>query len=338
MNKKIVLFIFLYLSKIIISAPSISAILSIEEISTQKCFSAKNAQSEAKTKIYQITNNSTSNTVFIQYMSLSEIIISDSIKEDASVIFKDSQNLGSYYLNMKEINSNYYITTTEKTNDYIICFESFPNTGKEFKQNSNNTNIKLASYQVITSTNLSYFIDNHNFAENKIFYTIRFAQNILEKINMPKIQMIAHFINSQRKEELINIDNWYLQNNYYYAPFYVPKLNYTEKFTKIIFCISLELKQPLAKDEILKFDLELIDSQEITCECNINILPNNAITPKVFYINIQKNIYEFDRDILLLKQDLENKYINPFLSPNLNIDNKNVIFIKKDLIDINKYR
>ena len=47
---------------------------------------------------------------------------------------------------------------------------------------------------------------------------------------------------------------------------------------------------------MVKFDLELIESQEITCECNINIVPNNEkedeknklLYPKVYYINIQK--------------------------------------------------
>jgi hypothetical protein len=38
--------------------------------------------------------------------------------------------------------NNYYITITPKDNDYQICFDSFPNAGKEFKPNEKNTNIK----------------------------------------------------------------------------------------------------------------------------------------------------------------------------------------------------
>jgi len=78
--------------------------------------------------------------------------------------------------------------------------------------------------------------------------------------------------------------------------------------------MNIELKQVLTNNEILQFDLELIDSQEITCEYNINIVPNNEkdikdkiFYPKVYFIDIQRNIFEFDRDILLLKQDSENK-------------------------------
>ena len=343
MKKKIIFFLFLYLTRIITSNPTVSASINVEDISIQKCFTAENTQSTEQTKVYQINNNSTSNTIFIQYKSLTNIIISDSIKDD-SAIFKSSDNLGSFYLNMLPGKNNYYITITPKDNDYQICFDSFPNAGKEFIPNAKNTNIKTATYDVITSANLTYYINNFNFEKNKIFYTVRFDQKILEKINMPKMIMAIYFINSQRQQELININNWYFQNNYYYAPFFVPKSNYTEKFTQIIFSISFEFKQALTKKEILKFDLELIESQEITCECNINILPNKEkeegknklLYPKVHYINIQKNIFEFDRDILLLKQDPDNKYITPFFSSNINIDKNNANYIQKNLIDINK--
>ena len=137
---------------------------------------------------------------------------------------------------------------------------------------------------------------------------MRFSQKYLDKINLPKIQISVSFINSNRKKDYININNWYLQGEYYYAPFYVPKINYTEKFTNIIFCLDIEFKQDLQKDEMFKFDLDLIDSQEITCEYNIDFVKDTNDKkdklnyPKVYYINIRKNIYEFDRDILLLKQ------------------------------------
>ena len=99
MKKKIIFFLFLYLTRIITSNPTVSASINVEDISIQKCFSAENTQSTEQTKVYQINNNSTSNTIFIQYKSLTNIIISDSIKDD-SAIFKSSDNLGSFYLNM----------------------------------------------------------------------------------------------------------------------------------------------------------------------------------------------------------------------------------------------
>ena len=339
MKKKFLILIFLYLFNIINSTPSISANINIEEISSQKCFSAQNNQAIEKTIIYQINNNGNSSTIFIQYKSVSSIIISDSINENSQVLFKDSENLGSYYLNMLPSKNVYYITITPKNEDYKICFESFPNLGKQFEPKEK-SNIKVASFDMISCANLTYYIENCKLKQSNIFYTVRFEQKILDKINMPKMILGAYFINSQRQQEFINIDKWYFKNNYYYAPFYVPKSNYTEKFTKIVLCLTFELKQELQKDESIKFDLELIDSQEITHEFNLNLNPNNDINkilyPKVYFINIYKNIFEFDRDILLLQQDSENKYITPFFSPNININNNNSIFIQKNLIDINK--
>ena len=343
MNKKLFLLLFLSLTQFISSVPSVSASINVEEISSQKCFSEENAQETKNSSIYQIINNSTSNTVFIQYKSLSSLIISDSIKDSSTVIYKDSSSEGSYYLHLTPSTINYYITANKKDKDFQICFMSFPKEGNEFKlidKNNTNSNIKTATYNIISNANLTYLIDNSNFKQKKIFYTLRFEQKLLDKINIPKIQIGISYINSQREEEIFTIDKFYLQNEYYYVPFYIPKLNYTEKFSKIILCINLEVKQNMTKDELIKFDLDLIDSQEIACEYDINIIPkeetDEILYPKVYYINLQKNIYEYDRDILLLKQDSENKYINPFFASNININNNNSFYIKKDFIDINK--
>ena len=342
MPKKLSILLFLYLFHIIVSNQKVSATLTLEDISTQKCFSTQNTQSTENSMVYQISNNSTSGTIFIQYKSLKTMIVSDSIKDESSVIYKDSENLGNYYLQMSSSKNNYYITATKKDEDFQICFISFNQYGNQFKHKSNetNSNIKTASYNIITNSNLTYFISNKDLLQNKIFYTVRFSQKYLDKINLPKMQISVSFINSNRKKEYININNWYLQGEYYYAPFYVPKINYTEKFTNIIFCLDIEFKQDLQKDEMFKFDLDLIDSQEITCEYNIDFVKDTNDKkdklnyPKVYYINIRKNIYEFDRDILLLKQDKENKYIKPLLTSNLNINNNNSIFIQKDFIDL----
>ena len=342
MKQKIFIFIFLYLFHAIISSPTITASLNLEDISNQKCFSAENDLSNQKTNIYQINNNSTSNTIFIQYKSLSNIIISDSIKDESSVIYKASENLGSYYLNMDTAKNNYYVTINKKDTDFQICFVSFSQKGNDFKLNEKtNTNIKTATYNLITNANLTYYIANCDLKQNKIFNTIRFEQSVLDKINIPKILMNVSFLNSKRQTELFTIDKCYLQDKYYYIPFYIPKLNYTEKFTEIIICISIEFKQALLKDEQFKFDLDLIDTQEITNEFSLNLIQKNEnknaiIYPKVYFINLFSNIYEYDRDILLLKYDSENKYIKPFLTSNINIHNNNSFFIQKDLIDLNR--
>ena len=135
MPKKLSILLFLYLFHIIISNQKVSATLTLEDISTQKCFSTQNTQSTENSIIYQISNNSTSGTIFIQYKSLKAMIISDSIKDESSVIYKDSENLGNYYLQMSSSKNNYYITATKKDEDFQICFISFNQYGNLFKHN-----------------------------------------------------------------------------------------------------------------------------------------------------------------------------------------------------------
>ena len=72
---------------------------------------------------------------------------------------------------------------------------------------------------------------------------MRFDQSLLNKINIPNIQISVSFINSERKNEVYAIDKYYLKDEYYYIPFYIQKLKYNEKFTEIIICISVEFKQ-----------------------------------------------------------------------------------------------
>ena len=91
--------------------------------------------------------------------------------------------------------------------------------------------------------NLTYYIDNCDLKQNKIFNTMRFEQSLLNKINIPNIQISVSFINSERKNEVYAIDKYYLKDEYYYIPFYIQKLKYNEKFTEIIICISVEFKQ-----------------------------------------------------------------------------------------------
>ena len=122
MKQKLSIFIFLYLFNVFISSPTISSSINVEDISTQKCFSSENDQANANINIYQIINNSTSNTIFIQCKSLSNIIISDSIKEESSVIYKNSESIGNYYLTMEKSQNNYYVSITKNDNDFKIYF------------------------------------------------------------------------------------------------------------------------------------------------------------------------------------------------------------------------
>ena len=343
-------FSFLYLSILLLlisnfinSTPTIDISINIEELlENQKCFNNQKSSISDNNQnmvIYELNNNSTSNTIFIQYKSLTKFVISESLNDDSSTLYKDSKTSGSYYLRMNPSKNNYYIFLENNENDSQICFYSFLNDGNAFAPTENNTNIKLSSYELLTSSQLIYYIDNNDFSQNKIFYAIRFEEEYLDKINKPIIQIEINFINSERKKEIIEINDWYLQNNYYYAPFNVPKLKYNEKYKDILLYLDIELKSEEDNDELFTFDLELINSEEITCEFNLNITSNNnnsIINPKIYYINIKKNIFDFDRDILFLKNDIDNLYINPFFTSNYNISNNNSALIDKPFVDISQ--
>ena len=341
-NSLFYFFIFLLLSNLIYSAPDIFASINEEDIfGNQKCFDNKNQKYSDSNKltIYEVNNNSTKNTIFIQYKSVKKFVISESFDDDKSILYKDSSTSGSYYLNMNSAKSKYYITIENASNIHKICFSSFLEKGNLFIPNKSNRNIKKASYELLTSSQISYYINNKDYSQNTIFYGIRFDEKYLDKINKPKIIIEIGFINSERKNEKYYINEWFLQNKYFYAPFYAPKLKFNEKHIDVLICLNIEFKKDFINDELFTFDLELIDSEEISKEFNFNITSNKnneIISPKIYYINIQKNIFEYDRDILFLNNDFKNIYINPFFASNFNISNENSVLIDKNFIDITK--
>ena len=336
-----IFFVLLLTFDVIISTPTENTKINTEDIlGIQKCFDGKSSEDKnIKMIIYELNNNSTKDTIFIQYKSVKKIAISESMEEDSSILYKNLESSGSYYLNMKSEKEKYYIILENESKPHKICLTSFPDKGNLFIPKKENPNIKLSSYQLLTSAKLAYYIDNSNLLQKNIFYGIRFDEKYLDKIGNPKLEIEITFTNSERKKEKYEIKEWYLQNKYYYAPFYAPKIKYNEKFTEIVLCLNIEFKNELTNEELFKFDLELIESEEITCEYNLNITSNkdnSIISPKIFYVNIQKNIYEFDRDILFLKNDINNNYLNPFFTSNFNISNENSVTIDKNFIDITR--
>jgi len=345
--KKIVfsLYLLILLINFIHPTPKINHSINAEDIfNTQKCFDNKQqlnsgSEEDKKMTIYELNNNSTSNTIFVQYKSIKNFVVSESFQDDASIIYKEASKSGSYYLNMNSAKSKYYVVIENDSNPHKICFASFPEKGKQFNLREKNTNIKFASYDILSSSKLIFSITNKDFMQKNIFYGLRLDGKYMDKINKPKIQLEISFDNSNRTNEKIDIDDWYVQNQFYYAPFYVPKIKYDEKFCQVLICLNIELKQELPNDETFKFDLELIDADEITCEYNINVTNNKSdsiVSPKIYYINIKKNIFEFDRDILLLHNDMNDKYVKPFFTSNFNISNNNSVLVDKHLVDISQ--
>ena len=112
-------FSFLYLSILLLlisnfinSTPTIDISINIEELlENQKCFNNQKSSisdNNQNMTIYELNNNSTSYTIFIQYKSLTKFVISESLNDDSSTLYKDSKTSGSYYLRMNPSKNNYY--------------------------------------------------------------------------------------------------------------------------------------------------------------------------------------------------------------------------------------
>ena len=195
-------FIVLLSFNLVYSAPNIFSSINEKDIfGTQKCFDNKNQRYSDSNKltIYEINNNSTKNTIFIQYKFVKNFMVSISFDDDKSILYKDSSDSNSYYLNMNSGTNKYYIIIDNDSNTHKICFSSFLERGNLFIPSKSNNNIKKASYELLTSSQISYFIDNKDYSKNKIFYCIRFDEKYLDKINKPNITVEINFINSERK-------------------------------------------------------------------------------------------------------------------------------------------
>ena len=341
-ESKLSLIFFLYFT-IFVNTQTISSIdksIYIKDILySQKCYNDISKEKKENI-IFEINNNSTSNKIFIQYKSVSKFVIYDSLTNDANLIHKESSNFGSYYLSLTPEKSKYYIKISyEDNSSYKICFFSFEGKGNTFQYENNKSGIKQANYELINSSRLKYYINNTNFEIRKFFFGLRFDSKILEKVERPKFEIEMKFDNgSDRNSVNYEITEFYSLNEYNYIPFFIPKNKYDEKFTELFVYVNIELKQNSINDEPIMFNLGLVGTEEIFCEFNINNEKNQKgnIFPKIYYININSNIWVYDRDILFLNNDRNNTYIKPFLTSYFNASNDNMVLIDKPFVDINQ--
>ena len=101
----------------------------------------------------------------------------------SSILYKETLSSGSCYLNMNSAKNKYYIIIENDSKNHKICLFSFPEKGNTFIPNEKNSNIKLSSYEILSSSYLFYSINNKDFKQNKIFYSIRFDEKYINKIN-----------------------------------------------------------------------------------------------------------------------------------------------------------
>ena len=63
-----------------------------------------------------------------------------------------------------------YVVIENDSNPHKICFSSFPEKGNQFTLSEKNPNIKLASYDIISSSILLFSINNKDFKQRNNFY------------------------------------------------------------------------------------------------------------------------------------------------------------------------
>ena len=102
---------------------------------------------------------------------------------------------------MNSAKSKYYVVIENDSNPHKICFVSFQERGKQFNLSEKNTNIKFASYDILSSSKLIFSIINKDFKQKNIFYGLRLDGKYIDKINKPKIQLEVSFDNSNRTNE-----------------------------------------------------------------------------------------------------------------------------------------
>jgi hypothetical protein len=109
------LYLLILLINSIYPTPKINTSIKAEDtVNTQKCFDNKEqmnsgSEEDKKMTIYELNNNSTKYTVFIQYKSIKNFVVTESFKDDSSIIYKEASKSGSYYLNMNSAKSKYYV-------------------------------------------------------------------------------------------------------------------------------------------------------------------------------------------------------------------------------------
>ena len=337
-------FIFLNLKIIFIHAQTQTTISKTIEnkelVSSQKCFtSAEN--SESSTKIYEIINDLSSNTIFIQYSYLESFSIYESnIDSNSSLLYKNqgnsTENFGYYYLTMNSSVFKYYIKF-DAGNKFKICLNSFVNKGNSFVLNPENNKTKISTFSLMDISNLKtiklkYALSNF---ENKNFYAVRFSEeklNIFEKI---ELEVKINYEKQEKEPQKIKINKFYLKNKHYYVLFLFEKKS-DEIINEILLSLKLSPKVETSNEnKQYNFDLELIDSQEIPGEFTLEITKKIS-SPKIYYIDLYKHITIYDRDILILSNFTESNNLKMFIAPSYNINKFNTVEIKKNFIDLNK--
>ena len=329
MNLKIIFF-FLYLISNI-ETKSVSIVLE-EDTESPQCFHFEEMAIEENEEItYELENNNLAKTMFIQYKFIESIFIYESSIDESNIIFwrkKGEDNFMTSENFNADLKSNIdkYIIKIEvnklEINDFNICFNIFKGKGNSFKTVSGNS-LKVSSYKIINSGKFPFFLKD----DISSFTAMRINKTYLKYYNISNIY-ICNTLNSEEKIEL-NINKFFKTEEYHYF-FWNIENNKNQKMNDIFIEISLDIIKYEGQNN--KFEIELVKNKEIHYEYKLNILYYDK-NPKIYYIDLNKYVFDRDLDILCLTNIFNNDL---FISDSYNIDNENSINMDKRFFVINK--
>ena len=331
-KKKLFIFIFILINVIESTTSQIITINMNELDDSTKCYNIEKTTIEDKGEIiYEILNNKLDKIIFIQFNSLENIVIYRSNIEDSNIIFsqkKEENNFENHYFNIDNNVEKYIIKIKILQKDvdkFKICFNSFDAKESSFKEISGKTQ-KIASYEIINSGKFPFFIKDNL----SPFTSLRINKKYEKLFTINKINIKAKIIKSEEIKE-INLDiNEFFDNEDYQYIFWNLDINKIAKLEEILIEIYLNVVQ--FEEGNNKFELELINNQEIHFEYYINTKKIED-SPKIYYINLKKNLFDKDLDILCFS-NVYNGAI--YISDSYNINKENSVNIDRMFFILNK--
>ena len=193
--------------------------------------------------------------------------------------------------------------------------------------------IEINSVKKIDTTNNANNINNINIINCTNLTQIK---NIMDFINITNILLnTTNILNNKNTTELY-YNSFLKEKNYYYIPFFIEK-DYSDKFKDVTIILNLIKNNtllPKSNKKMFNFILELVETREINGKFDI-IVNRETESPLIYYINLNRQVKKYGRDILMLTNSTESKFLKMRFSNYYNMTEENSFLINKNIFAIN---
>ena len=324
-----ILIIFTYL---IISTNSQTQTINLNNLDESiQCFHLeKMTFGEKEEIIYELINNNLDKILFIQFQAVQSAFIYKSDIIDSNLIISgknEDNNLDNFYFKIEKNIEKYFIKVEfshSDVNKFKMCFNLFDAKENSFKSISGKSQ-KTASFDIINSGKFPLFL-NDNLTS---FNALRINKKYEEYFKISSILVNAKIDNFEEKEINLDINEFFNNEEYQYI---IWKFDFNKgvKIKEILIEVNLNLiKYEEGKNKI---EIELIKNQEIHYEYKI-YASKIEDSPKIYFIDLKKNIFEKDLDILCFS-NIFNDLI--YISDSYNIHKENIDNVDKKFFVLNK--